>query len=150
MKRLKTVFLLLIVSLILSCDTDRDDIDLSEAEARELNLIVQQGEWKISEYIFNNSNETANYSDYVFRFDDGNILSARALSDEVTGTWRISNDSGDEFDAFDDVDFHIFFSSNGKLGELANNYDVISATASQIRLRPGNTDSSTTLTFSKR
>lgn len=149
MKRLKTVFLLLIVSLILSCDTDRDDIDLSEAEARELNLIVQQGEWKISEYIFNNSNETANYSDYVFRFDDGNILSARALSDEVTGTWRISNDSGDEFDAFDDVDFHIFFSSNGKLGELANNYDVISATASQIRLRPGNTDSSTTLTFSK-
>ncbi len=149
MKRLKTVFLLLIVSLILSCDTDRDDIDLSEAEARELNLIVQQGEWKISEYIFNNSNETANYSDYVFRFDDGNILFARALSDEVTGTWRISNDSGDEFDAFDDVDFHIFFSSNGKLGELANNYDVISATASQIILRPGNTDSSTTLTFSK-
>ena len=151
MKRFKIVLVLLMVSFFLSCDTDQDDISLSEAEAKELNIIAQKGEWKISQFTLNTTENTASYSDYVFVFGDGNNLTAFGSIDEVSGTWRVSNDSGDEIDPYDDVDFHIFFSSQGKLGELANNYDVIAATNSEIRLfmeQNANGDSAT-LTFSK-
>jgi len=151
MKRLKIVFVLLMVSFVLACDTDRDDLELSEAEANELNLIVQEGEWKITSFTHNNVQNTADYTDYVFVFEDANNLTATSNLDEVGGTWRVSNDSGDEFDPYNDVDFHIFFNSAGKLGELANNYDVIAATNNEIRLVLGeNADGNTaSLTFSK-
>ncbi len=137
--------------MLLSCDTDQDDISISEAEANELNMIAQEGEWKISQFTRNDVENTANYSDYSFVFEDGNNLMAFGSIDEVSGTWRVSNDSGDEFDPYDDVDFHIFFSSQGKLGELANNYDVIAATDSEIRLilQQNSNGDSARLTFSK-
>lgn len=136
---------------MISCDTDQDDIDLSEAEARELTLIAGNGEWKISMASFNNEENTANYSNYIFSFQESNNLSAVSSIDSVMGTWRVSNDSGDEFDSYNDVDFHIFFNSNGKLGELANNYDVISATENEIKLSLGENANGNTafLTFSK-
>ncbi|GAA4323931.1 hypothetical protein GCM10023164_24660 [Christiangramia aestuarii] len=139
------------VGIMMSCDTDRDDLELTEAEARELNLIASQGQWKISEASYNNVETTANYSSYVFLFEDGNNLTAKSDFESVSGTWRVGNDSGDEFDPYNDLDFHIFFNSAGKLGELANNYDVISATSSQIRLQLGENANGTTarLTFSK-
>ncbi len=151
MKRFKIVFVFLLVSLLLSCDTDQDDISISEAEAKELTLITQNGEWKISKFTVNETENTANYSDYVFVFEEGNNLTAFGSLDEVSGTWRVSNDSGGEFDPHNDVDFHIFFNSQGKLGELANNYDVIAATDSEIRLiREQNRDNdSAILIFSK-
>ena len=151
MKRFKIVFVILIATLVISCDKDQDDISLSEAETNELNLIAKNGEWKISKYTLNGSENTANFADYVFRFDESNNLSAKSNIDEVLGTWRVSNDSGDEFDPYDDVDFHVFFSSSSKLGELANNYDVLAATDREIRLFLGeNANGSTaTLIFSK-
>ncbi len=135
MKRFKIVLVLLITSLILSCDTDRDDISRTQAEVNELNLIVRTGEWEITNFTLNNEENTANYSDYFFRFEEANHLTAISQVDEVTGTWRVNSDSGDEYDPYNDVDFHIFFDSSGKLGELANNYDIISASNSEIKLQ---------------
>ena len=151
MKRFKIVLVLLMVSLFLSCDTDQDDISISTAEARELNLIAQKGEWKISQFRINDIDNTADYTDYIFLFADGNKLTAIGKIDELSGTWRVSNDSGDEFDPYDDVDFHIFFNSQSKLGNLANNYDVIAATNSEIKLIMQQTRNGDTaeLTFSK-
>lgn len=151
MKRFKVVLILITITLVLACDSDKDDIALSSAEAAQLNHIVQQGEWKISEYNNNGIDDTANYTDYIFAFEEERNLVAHSTSDVVNGTWRISNDAGSEFDSFNDVDFNIFFGSSGKLGELTNNYDVISATNDQIRLSLENSGSGNSifLTFSK-
>jgi hypothetical protein len=151
MKRFKIVLVLLAVSLFLSCDTDRDDIELSAAEANELNIMVQKGEWHISQFTLNNVESTSTYSSYNFVFGEANNLTASTLADEVNGTWRISNDSGDEFDSYNDVDFNIFFSSTGKLGELTRNYDVISATNKEIKLilEQSTNGDTARLTFSK-
>lgn len=150
MKRFKIVLVFVTISVFLACDSDRDDIALSAAEAAQLNQIVQQGEWKISEYSRDGADNTANYSDYIFAFEEENNLLVNSTSDVVNGTWRISNDSGSEFDSYNDVDFNIFFNSSGKLGELTSNYDVISATNEEIRLslEQGN-ERTVLLTFSK-
>lgn len=152
MRSFKITFILLSLSIFLACDNDQDDIALSAAEAAQLNQIVQQGEWSISTYTSNGSDNTANYSDYTFIFEEDNNLSANSSSDNITGTWRISNDSGSETDSYDDVDFNIFFSSTGKLAELTSNYDVISATNNEIRLSLENSEegsNSAMLTFSR-
>ena len=151
MRRLQFILVIMLVNLLTSCDKDMDDIERSEAEVKALINIVQEGEWNITNYTYEGSNETANFSDYVFSFQEANDLLATTNADEVLGTWRISDDSGDEFDPYNDVDFNIFFDSSGKLGQLTNNYDIISATANQIRLKlAANRDQQTaTLTFSR-
>lgn len=150
MKRFKIVLVFVTISLLVSCDNDKDDIALSAAEAAQLNHIVQQGEWKISEYTRNGTDNTANYSNYIFAFEEENRLVVNSTSDVVNGTWRISNDSGSEFDSYNDVDFNIFFESSGKLGELTSNYDVISATNDQINLSMEQNNGETALlSFSK-
>ncbi|MDX1543483.1 MAG: hypothetical protein R3214_06000 [Christiangramia sp.] len=151
MRSFKIVLILFSLSLILACDNDKDDIALSAAEAAQLNQIVMQGEWRISNYNSNGTDNTANYSDYLFVFEEDRNLSVTSSSDNFSGTWRISNDSGSEFDSYYDVDFNIFFSSSGKLAELTNNYDVISATNDEIQLSLENSPNGNTalLTFSK-
>lgn len=151
MRRLQFILVIMLVNLLTSCDKDMDDIERSEAEVKALINIVQEGEWNITNYTYEGSNETANFSDYVFSFQEANDLLATTNADEVLGTWRISDDSGDEFDPYNDVDFNIFFDSSGKLGQLTNNYDIISATANEIRLKlAANRDQQTaTLTFSR-
>jgi len=151
MKRFKIVMVFITVFTLFSCDTDMDDIDLSTAEANELNIIVQKGEWKITQFSMNGSDRTANYKDYIFLFDEENSLYASSSIDEINGTWRISNDSGSEFDSYNDVDFNVFFMSDSKLGSLTNNYDVISATDNEINLMLETSENGNTarLSFSK-
>lgn len=151
MKNLKLLLILLGLSLILSCDKDNDDISLSEVEANKLSMIVKQGDWKISSFVLNDAEHTAFYSDYIFTFEESNNLKATSSTDQQIGTWRVSNDSGSEYDSYYDVDFNLFFTSDSKFGELTNNYDVISATNQEIRLNLQENQNGDTglLTFSR-
>lgn len=151
MKSLKILLVLFTLNLLIACDKDNDDISRSAAEAQQLNLIVKDGEWRITEYTLGASNNTASFSDYLFNFEDNNNLLVSSSVEEINGTWRVSNDAGSETDSYNDVDFNIFFSSGEKMAELTNNYDVISATSEEVRLVLENQSSENTvfLTFSK-
>lgn len=134
MKHIKLIILLISFSFSMSCSKDRDDISLSTAEADQLKTIMLQGEWKIAEYSKDGEVYTANYTDYIFVFSNNNELKANSSAETIIGTWRVSNDAGSEIDSYYDVDFNIFFGSAGKLAELTSNYDVISATNSEVKL----------------
>ncbi|TBW29277.1 hypothetical protein [Gramella sp. KN1008] len=151
MRIFKITLIFIALNAFLACDNDQDDIALSAAEAAQLNYIVKQGEWKISNYTSNGMDNTANYNDYVFVFEENNKLVVNSSSETISGTWRVSNDSGSETDSYDDVDFNLFFSSTGKLAELTSNYDVISATNNEIRLIHENSQNENDglLTFSR-
>ena len=147
----KVIPLLLLCVLIISCDKDNDDILLSKAESNALNEMVKNGEWKVSSFIINGEDKTANYLDYDFSFKENNNISAESTSEELIGTWRINNDMGGEYDSYYDVDFTLYFNSQGKFGELTNEYDVDQATDSKIALSKTSIDGELTslLTFSK-
>lgn len=152
MKNLKIFLVLLFLSVSLACDKDNDDISNSTAEVQELNLIVREGEWRITEYSLNGDDDTANFSDYIFNFEENNEFFADNFNENIRGSWRIYNDSGNEFDSLTDVDFNIFFEATAKLSELTNNYDVISATSDEIKLTIDNQEENGNiilLTFSK-
>lgn len=150
MKRFKIVLALFSILALISCDADMDDVDLSTAEANQLNLIVKDGNWQITNFTLNGADKTATYADYSFIFEDDNNLSANSPIDQTEGTWRISNDSGSEYDSYNDVDFNVYFTSNSKLGELTRNYDVISATNSEIILNLEMNENGDTATLSFR
>ena len=61
--------------------------------------MVQNGQWKVTNFILNGENRTANYSDYSFTFEENNNLSAENEREELLGTYRINNDMGGEFDS---------------------------------------------------
>lgn len=151
MKRFKLVLVAFTVCLLWSCDTDRDDISLSQAEVDQMNLLVKQGDWKIARFEENGMDKTANFSDYSFAFEDPNNITAVAKTGDMQGTWRINNDNGSEFDSYNDVDFNLYFTPDHQLGDLTNAYDVISANNVEIKLSlEGNADGNTGfLTFSK-
>ena len=135
MTRLKLLFVLLFVNTLISCDKDNDDLEKSTLEARALNSMIMDGEWKVSQFMVNGTDEAPDYQDYVFVFEENNNLEAEAAIESVQGTWRVNNDSGGEFDSYYDVDFHIFFQPSAKLAKLAHNYNVIYATETEVRLQ---------------
>lgn len=151
MRNFKLLFVAVSFIFITSCDSDKDDILSTAAQVNELRILMQNNSWHISSFVKNNDDLTADYTDYAFNFDENNVLRAVSSVNEIDGTWRVSNDSGSETDSYFDVDFNIFFSPEGKFGQLAGDYSVISANAETIKLNLGENISGNTamLSFSK-
>lgn len=150
MKFLKLVSLVFGLYFFTACDKDQDDITKSLAESRELKEIMLKGEWKITSYKVEGENKTAQFSDYTFIFASNNELIARSAPNDIIGSWRVGNDAGSETDSYNDVDFNIFFGASGKLAELTRNYDVISASQSEVQLSlEVDTNATILLTFSQ-
>ncbi len=135
MKRLNCLLLIFAMFFIVSCDTDNDDMELVETEMIALNEILLNSEWRITSFTENGQNKTDDLKNYTFIFQSSNELIADSNLGSFNGTWRVSNDNGTEFDPSNDLDFMIFFTPNGKLGDLTNAYDVISANSAEINLK---------------
>lgn len=151
MRNLKLLFVAISLVLITSCDSDKDDILSTDAQVNELRILMQNNTWHVSNFVKNNNDLTADYTDYAFNFDENNVLRAVSEDTEIDGTWRVSNNSGSQTDSYFDVDFNIFFSPEGKFGQLAGDYMVISANAETINLQLGEnlTGNEALLSFSK-
>ncbi|AVR46249.1 hypothetical protein C7S20_13805 [Christiangramia fulva] len=151
MKKLKLLLAAVSLMVITSCGKDNDDILSTDAQVKELKLLLQDGNWKISNFVKNQEDLTAYYSDIVFSFENNNVLKAVSAGNEIPGTWRISNDTGNDVDSYFDVDFNLFFNDDSKLKELRNDYSVISANSEKINLEIGENPLGNTvsLSFSK-
>jgi len=134
MNRLKMLLLITTVIFCFSCDTDQDDMDLVDTELIALNELLVDTEWRVSNFAEDGIVKTSDFEDYIFAFEGSNELKANTLTGKHDGTWRVSNNTGTEYDSANDLDFTIFFTPNGKLGGLTNAYDVISANSSEIKL----------------
>tara|TARA_R100000789_G_C2970633_1_gene140644 strand:- start:82 stop:537 length:456 start_codon:yes stop_codon:yes gene_type:complete len=120
--------------IVFSCSKDNDDIKTNVAETNQLITIVQSGDWIITDFKENGIDGTANFEGFIFNFEEDNILTATSSTSTVSGTWRISHDSASDDDPGDDTDFNIFFNSPEEFTDLTNDWDVVSASASQMVL----------------
>ena len=76
MKRLNCLLVILIMSFIVSCDTDNDDMELVETEIVALNEILLDSEWRITSFTENGQNKTDDLENYKFIFQSSNELIA--------------------------------------------------------------------------
>ncbi len=143
---MRTVFnfgLLLMLSFALMssmCSNDDDDgnPNNNSQQIAAMNDIAQSGSWRITNFNDSGQNETSDFNGYNFTFNsDGSIVAANG-SNNMTGTWSITDDSNSSDDSIsdDDIDFNIFFSvpDSNNFEDLNDDWDILSITATKIDL----------------
>ncbi|WP_298901266.1 hypothetical protein [uncultured Psychroserpens sp.] len=102
------------------------------------------GDWYIT-YFFDDTDETSDFSDYVFNFSSDNTATATDTSGSTNGSW--STTSGDDTE----LGLNLNFGTGIPLDELADDWDVLEVTNDIIRLKDvsGGDGSEDFLTFER-
>jgi hypothetical protein len=82
MKRLYLVFLLIFTSLLFSCKKY-----IQQQEQKAALAIITNGVWYVQLYQQNDSNITASFSGYLFKFDATGIVTGTKDTVSVKGVW---------------------------------------------------------------
>lgn len=105
---------------------------------------LTNGDWYVN-YYFDDTDETADFADYVFNFATDNTATATDGSGSTNGTWSTS--AGDETE----LELNLNFGTSIPLDELAEDWDVLEVTNEIIRLKDvsGGDGSTDFLTFGR-
>ena len=116
------------------CDTTSSDLE----------TVLLDGDWYVNLY-FDDVDETADFSDYVFNFFAGGSANATNSSGATPGVWSIG--SGDTTD----LELNLDFGTSIPLDELMEDWDVIEFSSTIIRLKDisGGDGSEDLLTFGR-
>ena len=106
--------------------------------------VVTSGTWKVTLFTDSGNDETSDFAGYTFTFTDGGILTAVKNGITKTGTWSVNN-SSNKFN----IDLGPKVDSNKPLGELTDDWKILSNTETVIRLTDDNPASNEFLTFTK-
>jgi hypothetical protein len=106
--------------------------------------VVTSGTWKVTLFTDSGNDETSDFAGYTFTFTDGGTLSAVKNGVTKTGTWSVNN-SSNKFN----IDLGPKIDSNKPLGELTDDWKILSNTETVIRLTDDNASSNEFLTFTK-
>lgn len=105
---------------------------------------ISSGIWRITLFIDNGNDETSDFSGYNFSFNSGNVLSAVKNGVAQNGTWSFSASSNKYI-----IDLGPKTTSNKPLGELTDDWKVISNSSTEIRLQDDNPARNEFVTFTK-
>lgn len=133
---MKTKFLSLALFAVtfMSCHKDDDNNNNNPGQ-------VTDGTWHVSLFTDSGNNETSDFSGYSFTFKkDGTVIAVKGNTNK-SGTWS----SGSKFI----IDLGAKSDSNKPLGELTDDWKIISITSTDIKLGDDNPSSGELLTFTK-
>ncbi|WP_181855246.1 hypothetical protein [Winogradskyella sp. KYW1333] len=135
------------VDLRLGDDRLRFESDCSSGGSIDDTALVNaltNGDWYVT-YFFDDTDETADFADYVFNFASDNSAIATNMSGATNGSW--STTSGDDTE----LGLNLNFGTGIPLDELADDWDVLEVTNDIIRLKDvsGGDGSEDFLTFER-
>lgn len=125
-----------LIFLLISCTTSVDTSNTSE--------IVTSGSWRVTLFTDSGNDETSDFSGYTFSFNDNGTISAVKNGLTQNGTWSV-NTSSNKFN----IDLGPKVDTNKPLGELTDDWKILSSSNTEIRLGDDNTTSNEFLTFTK-
>ena len=137
MKKLITGSLLPLLVLLVACDQ-------SNSVSSNTSQIVSSGSWRVTLFTDSGNDETADFSGYSFTFSSTGAITAVKNGATKNGTWSVSNSSG-KFN----IDLGPKDATNKPLGELTDDWKILSSTTTEIRLGDDNTASNEFVTFTK-
>ena len=133
----KKIFLALLCITLISCSRSNEDNPSGQD-------VVTEGTWRVTLFTDSGNNETSDFIGYAFSFNSNGNLVATSSSQNKSGTWNIDN-SANKFH----IDLGPKDDSNKPLGELTDDWKIISITTSEIKLTDDNPASEEFLTFTK-
>lgn len=154
LKDLIPIPILLITMVIASCSKEEGN-STNETDALNSDAIksaMANGSWQISYYFDTDTEETAEFTGFVFNFNADGILNATDGNTALSGAWSIEDSDNDTADSMDDyTEFNILFSSPAKFAELSDDWEIKSFSSSKIELidASGGNGGTDYLTFEK-
>jgi hypothetical protein len=119
----------LLIATLSSCNKSKTQNNIQDA--------IQQGNWVVSSYIDNGSDETMDFTSFRFTFaQDGSLQVMDLLSsstNQFMGQWSIT-DSNSNDDSMDDLDFNIALNVGNKLDDLTDDWDIVNQSETEIKL----------------
>lgn len=122
----------------LACTRNAQDVGLSSGG--DTTIVTPGNTWRITLFSERGDDETGDFAGYSFIFGSGNVLKVLKGSFSKTGTW---NNTGSKFI----IDVGPKTDANKPLGELTDDWQIISVSASEIKLTDDNATSGEFLTF---
>jgi hypothetical protein len=124
------------------CSRINDDTTAADTQAQIQN--VTAGTWKVTLFTDSGNDETSDFTGYSFQFNSGGTATATKNGAPRSGSWNISSRSSKYT-----IDFGAKSDANKPLGELTDDWKIISISATEIKLTDDNASSNEFLTFSK-
>lgn len=121
-----------------SCSRNSDDINPNTQQ------VVTSGSWKITLFTDSGNDETTEFAAYTFTFGNNGTINAVANGVTKTGAWSIQGSSGKFI-----IDLGPKTTANQPLGELTDDWKILSASDTEIRLGDDNASSQELLVFHK-
>lgn len=138
MKKLFVIAVLFISGLfVTSCDPSSN----TSANAGQQ---ISSGTWRVTLFTDSGNDETSDFAGYNFTFNSGGVLTAVKNAITQNGTWSFNN-SSNKFN----IDLGPNTVANKPLGELTDDWKVLSSTDTEIRLQDDNPAKNEFLTFAK-
>ena len=126
-----------IISLLIlstSCNRSLDSNDATN--------IVTNGTWRVTLFTDSGNDETSDFSGYSFSFNSNGVVTATWSGISKNGTWSRSSNKFN-------IDLGAKTDTNKPLGELTDDWQIISLSDSEIKLTDDNPLSAEFLTFTK-
>lgn len=114
-----------------ACDEDDDnDFDDDDVDTSALEAVMQSGNWKVA-YYFDETDQTAVYSEFTFEFHEDGTVIARNGSEENIGTWAAYGDDGE-------LELELEFDNDNELlDEISEDWEVTMFNTTQLELQDG-------------
>jgi hypothetical protein len=138
---MKTSFLFgmaAILAITLNSCSNSSDNDAST------DLVISSGNWRVTLFTDSGNDETADFNGYVFTFHESGTISAVKGTSSKSGSWS-TNSSSHKFN----IDLGPKLDTNKPLGELTDDWLILSTSNTMIELRDDNVSSQEFLTFTK-
>lgn len=135
---MKTKILLAAFSslLLASCSTSNNSSDAGQ--------VATSGTWRVTLFTDSGNDETSDFAGYSFTFSTSGSVTAAKNGVTQTGTWSV-NTSSNKFN----IDLGAKIDTNKPLGELTDDWKIISVSETVIQLEDDNSASNEKLTFTK-
>jgi len=102
---------------------------------------ITTGTWRVTLFTDSGNDETSDFSGYTFTFNSNGGAVAAKGGTSKNGTWSRSSRFNIDFGAKSDA--------NKPLGELTDDWVIISQSDTELKLKDDNDDSGELLTFTK-
>ena len=110
---------IMVVALTSSCKKDKGD-------STPIKGIIITGTWKINYCLDDGHDDSHEFEDFTFVFNNDGVLTAASDSATVVGTW--------EADDSDEREFHIYLGHTPPLDHLTRDWEIKSMDAEEIQL----------------
>ena len=125
MKKLSQLFFAgSLLLMIASCSKDDDNGGASAQVATSL----KSGTWKITSYIDNGTDETADFSSFIFTFAGSGTVTAVNSVLTATGTWSTGTDDSKH-------KLNLVFANPAFFDEISEDWEIVAHNSTQVSLR---------------